>query len=136
MKQGIRNCLATTALSLLLLVTIASIYQAEYLVIVSVFQTFLANIVIHIGLYMLQKFESRYVFIEITVELSYILAVVIGFGYVFGWYSSTPPWILSIMVVILYLAGGMIDVFRIKTDLDQINQELDCRRKRLSEQKT
>lgn len=133
MKQIVRNCFATTGLSLVLLVSVALCYDAEYLSIAGVFQTLLANIVIHGGMYQLKRFESPYVFVEILVEVSYIQAVVLGFGYLFDWYSSTPVWVLVFMVVVIYVVGGLIDVFRIKTDLEQINQALDGLRERISE---
>lgn len=129
MKRIIRNWLATTGLSLLLLAAVAAVYGGHAIFIVTMFQTGLANVVIHLGLELLKRFESSYFLVEIVVEIGYVLAVLILFGYLFGWYESTPLWILVIMGIAVYFIGCLVDVFRIRNDVDAINRQLQLRRK-------
>lgn len=129
MKPIIRNWLATTGLSLLLLAAVATVYRGRVICIETVFQAGLANLLIHLGLLLLKWFESSYFLVEITAEMSYVLAVLVIFGHLFGWYSSTPLWVLICMGITVYLIGGLIDVFRIKNDVDVINRQLELRRK-------
>lgn len=129
MKRIIRNWLATTGLSLLLLAVVAAVYGGHAIFIVTVFQTGLANLFIHLGLEVFQGFESRYCLVEIGVEIGYVLAVLIIFGLIFDWYESTPLWILVLMGIVVYFVGCLVDVFRIRNDVDTINRQLQLRRK-------
>ncbi|WP_343248754.1 hypothetical protein [Diplocloster hominis] len=129
MKKQIKNFLATTGLSLILLAVVAKLYQARFLCIETVFQAAVANVVIHAGMIALKRFESAYYLVEIAVELSYMLAVLVGFGWLFQWYSSTPLWVLVLLGISVYFIGSLIDIFRIRTDVDAINRELDLRKK-------
>lgn len=127
MKTFIKNTLATTGLSLIALAVIAKLSNANYLFLSSVFETLLANILIHVGLILIRKIECKFFIIESLAEASYILLVVIVCGYFFGWYSSTPPWILTMMSLIIYIAGCTVGVLRINDDLREINKELKKR---------
>ncbi|MGL4484723.1 MAG: hypothetical protein ACRCUS_07200, partial [Anaerovoracaceae bacterium] len=94
MKTLITNILATTGLTLLVLGTIATIYGGKYLFISSVFESLLVNAIIHLGLLLINKIESRYFFLEILYEVVYVLLILIPAGYLFDWYSTTPIWVV------------------------------------------
>lgn len=129
MKRMIRNWLATTGLSLLLLAAVAALYGGCAIFIVTVFQAGLANLIIHLGLELLRRFESSYFLVEIGVEVGYVLAVLVVSGSLFGWYESTPLWVLIFMGIAVYVIGCLVDVFRIRSDVDLINRQLQLRRK-------
>lgn len=124
MKTKIKNCLITTALSILLLAAIAAFYHARFLLVAGIFQTLLANIVIHLGLTLLQHFESKYFIVEIFAEIGYVLVILLVSGGIFNWYSSTPVWILVFMGIAIYAVASVFDVFRIRNDIFSINQQL------------
>ena len=129
MKRMIRNWLATTGLSLLLLAAVAALYGGCAIFIVTVFQAGFANLIIHLGLELLRRFESSYFLVEIGVEVGYVLAVLVVSGSFFGWYESTPLWVLIFMGIAVYVIGCLVDVFRIRSDVDLINRQLQLRRK-------
>jgi hypothetical protein len=124
MKRLISNTMATTGLTLVILAVIATLYQARFLYISSVFESLLANFLIHLGLMFAQKFESRFFFLEMLVEISYVLIVLIIAGFLFDWYSSTPIWIVILMGVGIYFISSLINVIRINEDIAFINREL------------
>lgn len=128
MKNIVKNCLATTGLSLVLLAIVATLYHARFLFIMSVYQTLLANIIIHLGLILLQRFESKYFMVEIAVEIGYVLVVLILSGHFFGWYSSTPLWVLIVLGIAVYFIGCFIGIFRMHTDVEHINLQLTLRK--------
>ena len=130
MKQSIKNCLATTGLSLILLAAVATLYHARFLMVAAVFQTALVNVVIHAGLILLKRFESRYFLVEIVVEIGYVLSVVIIGGYFFDWYGSTPIWVLAVMGTIVYVTGCAIDIWQVKSDVNVINTQLRLRKRK------
>lgn len=124
MKNKIRICFATTGLSLLLLTMVATLYHAQFLCLTTVYQVFLANVFIHIGLTLLEHSESPYFLLEILLEVGYILIILIVFGSIFDWYSSTPLWVLILLGIAVYLIGSLIDVFRLSSNLTFINNQL------------
>lgn len=128
MKRSMTNCLASTGLSMILLALVAKLYSASFLCIETVFQILGANILIHAGLFFLKFYESRYYIIEILVDIGYVLAVLMIFGALFGWYGSTPLWVLILMGITVYLVAGLIDVFHINNDISIINRKLKIRR--------
>lgn len=124
MKNIIKICLATTGLSLIFVSLVATFYRANFLCIATVYQILLSNIVIHLGLMLLQRFESKYCIIETLVDIAYVLLVLILFGIWFNWYSSTPLGILIVIGVATYILGSFIDLYRVTTHVTFINQQL------------
>jgi hypothetical protein len=124
MQKLIKNILATTGLTLILLALIATLYKAELILISSIYQSFLVNIIIQIGLIFVQKFESKYFMIEILLENGFVLTVLILAGYIFHWYSSTPIWIVALMGVVIYSISYLINSIRIHDDIAFINRQL------------
>jgi hypothetical protein len=124
MKKLIRNTLATTGLTLIVLATVATIFNGEFIFVRSIYECFLANIIIHIGLIIVQIFESKYFLIEVLFEVSYVLIVLIVSGFLFHWYNSTPLWIVILMGISIYLISCWINIFRINQDITFINRQL------------
>lgn len=128
MKKRIRNIMAATGFTLVVLAGIATLYNAAFLSIHSIFQIFGANIVIHFGFILTGKFESKYTILEILLDMSYVIAVLILFGSVFKWFNSTPVWVLISMAVIIYSFGCLINIFHMKDDVGTINKLLEERK--------
>ncbi len=129
MKKFLMNSLTTTALTLLFLSVFAFAYHVQCIFVITVFQAFFANIVIHIGLYLVNKIESRFFLMEHLWEVGYILVVLICCGFLFNWYSSTPLWLVILMGVIIYAISCFINIVKIRDDISEINQELQKRDK-------
>lgn len=124
MKNKIKNCLATTALSLIILSSAALFYDARFLCISTVFEAAAANLVIHGGLELVKRVESSFFIVEVTLEIGYILAVLMLFGRLFAWFQSTPPWLLALIGILVYIGGCAIDTFHIRSDINVINKQL------------
>lgn len=127
MRKMTVNILCSTALTLLVLAAFGTMFGATVLFISGVFQSLIANIVIHVGLLITHKFESRYAVLEYTLDIVYTIAVVLMFGFVFNWYSSTPAWILVTMSVLLYLAGMLLSTIQMRQEISEINKLLKKR---------
>ncbi len=124
MKTLIKNIFATTGLTLLVLGGVATAFGGKYLFISSVFESLLVNVLIHLGLLVISKFESRYYLLEILYEVAYVFLVLIPAGYLFGWYSTTPLWIVVIMGVVVYAMGCFVSIFRVTSDVKEINRQI------------
>jgi len=121
--------MATTGLNLIILAIIGKIYGANFLLINSVFQSLGANIVIHLGFLFTRKFESEYVLLEALLDIGYTLTVLIIFGAIFGWFATTPIYILAIMAVLIYLIILTLNMVRMRESANTINKLLKKRDK-------
>ncbi|WP_130863122.1 DUF3021 family protein [Bacilliculturomica massiliensis] len=127
MRKMIVNILCSTGITLLILAVLGTIFGAKFLFISSVFQSFIANIIIHIGLLFTHKFESNYAIFEIMLDIGYTVGIVIVCSTLFKWYSSTPIWTLIIMAVTIYFIGVLLSILQMRRDIEEINELLQKR---------
>ena len=127
MKKLLINCLATTGLTLIILTTVAYLYQANFLCLSSVYQTLLANILIHIGLIFIRKIESKYFIIEVTIEIGYVMGFLLVYGFVFKWFTNPPLWVVVLIGIAVYIICCIINIFHINGDISFINDQLKLR---------
>jgi len=136
-KRIIVNILASTCLVLTLLIVTAIIIDGisvheigqRTIQVNIIIQIFAANILIHLGLHLTKKIESKYVIFEFLLDIGYITVVILVFGIIFDWYS-TRSWILIIMVVVIYIFGVLINMFRSKQDAKEINELIKKRKEK------
>ena len=124
------NVLATTGLSLIVLSVIAFACGANHLEIASVFETFAANVIIHIGLLLVQNVGCRYAAAEFVLAVGFIILVLIACGAIFGWFASTPIWVLVVMALVIYLLSMTLNLFRMQQEANEINSLLQRRNKK------
>ncbi len=124
MKTLAKNTLATTGITLVVLATIATAYGGSVIFISSIFQSLFVNILINFGLVAVNKIESKYYFLEILYKVIYVLMVLIPSGYIFGWYSTTPLWIVILMGVGIYAVGCLMSIFKVSNDVAAINSRI------------
>lgn len=128
MKKISVNILCSTAITLLILAILGAVSGAQFLLINSVFQSFIVNIVIHIGLLFTHRFESSYAILEFMLDIGYMEVVVIIFGAIFNWYGSTPIWVLVIMTTIIYIVGVFLNMVQMRQEVEEINKLLQKRK--------
>jgi len=133
-KKLITNIVATTGLAVILLSIIVRLLLPGYDLFFSyaVFQVFIANIVIHLGLLLTRKFESKYMAIEVILDTAYITMVLIACGLIFDWFGITPIFVLVVMAVIMNFAAFLLNVTRIRDDVNNINKLLQKRNEKLN----
>ncbi len=127
MKKAAVNIMATTGMTMIILALIATLYGAKFLCITSVFQSLAANIVIHAGLFLTHKFESNYIFVEMLLDISYCIGMLLVFGLIFDWYVNVPVGVLASMAVIIYLLDCSVGIFRAREEVKVINKLLQNR---------
>lgn len=130
MKKFAINVLTTTGLSLVLLSGIALFFQAECIFLQTVFQIFGVNIVFHAGFLLTGKLEMRWPFAELFLNIAMIILLLLFFGSLFDWFSSTPVWILIPMGLVIYLISAMLQLFRMRQDAQEINTLIRERKER------
>ena len=130
MKRTAVNIMVTTGTSILILALIAAIIGGTSLNLSAIYQTFLANIVIHICLFFTHKFESKYIVLEFLLDTSSTIAVLVVFGAIFGWFNFTPIWVLAVMTIVIYTFGLITNIFRLREDAKEINKLMQKRREK------
>lgn len=132
MKKLIVNIFAITGISLTLLSIIALFFQAEWLNILTVPQVLSANAIIYLGITLLRTLELKYFIINILLENTLIAAVLVSFGSVFNWFTSTPVWLLVSMGVVIYFISLLLDLLHMKQEAQEINSLIQNHNKKFN----
>ena len=127
MRKFFANIFATTGISLILLSVIALFFQAKCIYLETVFQVLGVNIVIHLGLFVLSKLELKYVVIEMFLHIAMIIIMLVAFGSIFNWFTSTPIWILIIIGFVIYIISAILNLFYMKREAQEINALINKR---------
>jgi len=121
MKKFLVNIFATTGISLLLLSIIALAFHARCIYVQTVFQVFTVNTIIHFGLLIIGRSELKYASIEALFDIVLIIFVLLSFGKIFDWFTSTPIWVLVAMGFVMYVISVVLNLFRLKQEAQEIN---------------
>jgi hypothetical protein len=74
------------------------------------------------------KFTSRYPMLEYLLEFGMVVSVVLGSGWVFGWYNFESIWLIIVVIAIVYMAGYVLDLTKANRDIMYINEQIKRRR--------
>ncbi len=121
MKKMILNILATTGLALVVLSLVATLYDGTLICIETVFQVLGLNVVIYIGLHVMDLAEYRYAILETGLKLAYIILLVLAGGYVFRWYQNLPGVVLILMTIAIFVVCVGLDAISFLSEVKSIN---------------
>ena len=121
MKNFFVNIFATTGISLILLSVIALFFQAKCIYAETFFQVLGANMVVHFGLVVLRKLELKYVLVEMFLHMALILFVMLVFGSIFSWFTSTPIEVLVIMGFVIYILSAVLNLLYMRQEAQEMN---------------
>ena len=62
--------------------------------------------------------------------LIYLIGILLGFGFLFDWFSVNEIWIVCVVGVIVFVLAIIMDIIKINRDAKEINASLDELRKR------
>jgi len=124
MKKLIVNTIFTTGISIIGL-TLYFVFTNKSTVLTNtILELFGANIVIHIGLYIREKFEIRNVILEHVIDISYVLIIGVAFGIIFNWFLAVPVWLFIVSGINIYIITSILTISKIKKDTNEINELL------------
>lgn len=115
---------------MVLLSVIALCFQAECIFVQTVFQILGANIVFHSGFLLISKLEMKWPFAELFLNIAMIIILLLVFGSLFNWFSSTPVWILILMGLVIYIISAVLQLFSMRQDAQEINTLIRERKER------
>jgi len=125
MKKTIINMMFTTGISIVGLTLYYAFIREERILVQTILQLFGANVVLHLGLYIRDRFEIRNPLIESVADNSIIITVLLVFGFVFGWFARIPVWLLVVSAIALYAITVFITSSEVKKDIEKVNKLLD-----------
>ena len=131
-KVAVDSLMCTGAALVLLAVFIGIAIPGGTLLLNTVFEILMANIVINLGLVLTRRFESSYAALEFLLDVSYIIAVLVVSGLIFGWYSTVPVWYLVVMAVAIYAFAVLTSLVRTRKNIKEINELLRKRKEKQS----
>lgn len=126
MKKMLTNIFATTGFSLVLLTVIAGFFKVQWLLLITIFQVLLANILIHLSLLIRQKWELQSVFLAAVTDIVIINGIVFLLSKVFSW--NVGNWVLLLIGSVLYLISRLLDLFYLNQEAREINLLIRKRR--------
>lgn len=129
MKKNIVNILATTGISLLLLSVAALLFHASCIYLETVFQAFGVNIITHLGIMCIKKIEIRNIFIEMVLEITFIVCELLVFGRLFHWFTSLSFLLLICMGVAIYIISLFLNLLQMKQEAKEVNLLIKNRNK-------
>lgn len=129
LKKRISMCLVTTTLALLILSVVALFYQGTVIYIATVFQTFFVCSVMQLALWLVEKWESSYVFLEILLQYAVVIGIVLLGGYFFNWFQNLPGIVLVGMSVLVYLLLCILETSKVRAEIDRINELVEKQEK-------
>ncbi|MCB5013340.1 hypothetical protein LGW73_01405 [Streptococcus mutans] len=126
MRKAVTNFFATTGISLILLSLFALYFQAHWLLLVTIFQVFLVNILIHLALLTRQKWEFQQELVGSLLDLVIIEGIIYSLSFPFHWNASL--WVLLSIGLIIYLISRLLDLFYLGQEAQEINSLIKNRR--------
>ncbi|MCX4267288.1 MAG: hypothetical protein OSJ62_01290 [Lachnospiraceae bacterium] len=129
MKKNIVNILATTGISLLVLSVVALSFHASCIYLETVFQVFGINTITHLGILCIKKIELRNIFIEMVLEITFIVCELLVFGRLFHWFTSLSFLLLVCMGVVIYIISLFLNLLQMKQEAKEINLLIKNRNK-------
>lgn len=126
MRKAVTNFFATTGISLILLSLFALYFQAHWLLLVTIFQVFLVNILIHLALLTRQKWEFQQELVGSLLDLVIIEGIIYILSFPFHWNASL--WVLLSIGLIIYLISRLLDLFYLGQEAQEINSLIKKRR--------
>ncbi|WP_373756670.1 hypothetical protein [Streptococcus ferus] len=119
MKKILTNIFATTGFSLILLAVIAVFFGVQWLLLITLFQVLLANVLIHLSLFIRQKWELQSVFLAAVTDIVIINGIVFLLSAVFSW--NVGNWVLLLIGWMVYLISCLLDLFYLNQEAHEIN---------------
>lgn len=121
MKKVLLNIMATTGISLVVLSLVATLYDGSLICIDTIFQVLGLNVVIYIGLYVMEFAEYRFAILETGMKLTYIIVLVLISGLIWGWYNNLSVTVLVLMTIGIFVVCVCLDAISLISEVKSIN---------------
>lgn len=127
MKKLLTHIFASTGISLIVLAVAALLLKAHWLLLVTIFQVLLVNILIHLSLLAKKKFELKSAVISSLLDIIIIEGILFVSSKPFDW--NADGWVLLLIGFLVYMASQALDLFDLSQEAQEINALIKRRRR-------
>lgn len=128
MKKILRDTCLLAALMILTVFTCSIIWSGITAEIVLVLLLFILAFMITGANYLLDEYLSLSIIKSYILKYAVFVALVLIFGFIVGWFFTNNFWMAFIYVGIVMVLAFLIDEFKIKSDIEYINNQINDRK--------
>lgn len=128
MKKILRDTCLLAALMILTVFTCSIIWSGITAEIVLVLLLFILAFMITGTNYLLDEYLSLSIIKSYILKYAVFVALVLIFGFIVGWFFTNNFWMAFIYVGIVMVLAFLIDEFKIKSDIEYINNHINDRK--------
>ncbi len=128
MKKILRDTCLLAALMILTVFTCSIIWSGITAEIVLVLLLFILAFMITGANYLLDEYLSLSIIKSYILKYAVFVALVLIFGFIVGWFFANNFWMAFIYVGIVMVLAFLIDEFKIKSDIEYINNHINDRK--------
>ena len=127
MKKILRDTCLLASLIILAVFGLSIIWSGITAEIKLVFEIFGLAFIISVANYVFDEYVSLSIIASYIIKFFLISGIVMLFGFIVGWFFPSNFWMVFIYVGVVLAMGYLLDSFKIKKDIDYINEHIKNR---------
>lgn len=124
MKKILRDTCLLASLIILVVFGLSIIWSGITAEIKLVFEIFGLALIISVANYIFDECVSLSIIVSYIIKFFLISGIVMLFGFIVGWFFPSNFWMVFIYVGAVLVMGYLLDSFKIKKDIDFINEHI------------
>ena len=127
MKKILRDTCLLASLIILAVFGLSIIWSGITAEIKLVFEIFGPAFIISVANFLFDEYVSLSIIASYIIKFFLISGIVMLFGFIVGWFFPSNFWMVFIYVGVVLVMGYLLDSFKIKKDIDYINEHIKNR---------
>ena len=124
MKKILRDTCLLASLIILVVFGLSIIWSGITAEMKLVFEIFGLAFIISVANFIFDEYVSLSIIVSYIIKFFLISGIVMLFGFIVGWFFPSNFWMVFIYVGVVLVMGYLLDSFKIKKDIDYINQRI------------
>ena len=124
MKKILRDTCLLASLIILAVFGLSIIWSGITAEIKLVFEIFGLALIMSVANFLFDEYVSLSIIVSYIIKFFVISAIVMLFGFIVGWFFPSNFWMVFIYVGVVLVMGYLLDSFKIKKDIDFINEHI------------
>ena len=127
MKKILRDTCLLASLIILVVFGLSIIWSGITPEIKLVFEIFALAFILSLVNFLFDEYVSISIIVSYIIKFFMISGIVMLFGFIVGWFFASNFWMVFIYVGAVLVLGYFLDSFKVKKDIDYINQSIQKR---------
>ena len=127
MKKILRDTCLLASLIILVVFGLSIIWSGITPEIKLVFEIFALAFILSLVNFLFDEYVSISIIVSYIIKFFMISGIVMLFGFIAGWFFPSNFWMVFIYVGVVLVMGYLLDSFKIKKDIDYINEHIKNR---------